>query len=258
MSAAASIVDAGRGRRLGGPVPKQYRSLGGEMVLTRTLRTALACTGLDVVLVAIHPEAGEMYAAAVATLDAPRLLPPVHGGAERADTVRLALEALESMAPEVVLIHDAARPFASPALYAALADHARSGEGAIAAEPVADALWREVDGLADTPAPPAGLWRAPPPPALPLGALVAAPRPSPPPARPPRPPPASGLPPPRRRDLSQGRAKGTNSRPLRSSSSRTTTATTCAVSKRRAKTSRRRSASMESTRNSCGSCRGRP
>lgn len=178
MSTAAIIVAAGRGIRLGGPVPKQYRSLGGEMVLTRTLRTALACTGLDAVLVAIHPEAGEMYAAAVATLDDPRLLPPVHGGAERADTVRLALEALAARAPEVVLIHDAARPFASPALYRALADHARTGEGAIAAEPVVDALWRETTdvpgGMADAPAPRAGLWRAQTPQAFPFGALLAA------------------------------------------------------------------------------------
>jgi 2-C-methyl-D-erythritol 4-phosphate cytidylyltransferase/2-C-methyl-D-erythritol 2,4-cyclodiphosphate synthase len=178
VSTAAIIVAAGRGTRLGGPVPKQYRSLGGEMVLTRTLRTALACAELDAVLVAIHPEAGEMYAAAVAALDDPRLLPPVHGGAERSDTVRLALEALAARAPEVVLIHDAARPFASPALYSALADHARTGEGAIAAEPVVDALWRETTdvpgAMADAPAPRAGLWRAQTPQAFPYGALLAA------------------------------------------------------------------------------------
>ncbi|MCH8167778.1 MAG: bifunctional 2-C-methyl-D-erythritol 4-phosphate cytidylyltransferase/2-C-methyl-D-erythritol 2,4-cyclodiphosphate synthase [Proteobacteria bacterium] len=178
VSTAAIIVAAGRGTRLGGPVPKQYQRLGAEpgaeAVLTRTLRAALAAPELDAVLVAIHPDAAELYADAVAALDDPRLLPPVPGGATRSDTVRLALEALESMAPEVVLIHDAARPFASPALYAALADHAASGEGAIAAEPVADALWREVDGMADTPAPRAGLWRAQTPQAFPFGALLAA------------------------------------------------------------------------------------
>ena len=144
------------------------------MVLTRTLRAALACAELDAVLVAIHPDAAEMYAAAVAPLDDPRLLPPVHGGAERSDTVRLALEALAPRTPEVVLIHDAARPFASPALYRALADHARTGEGAIAAEPVVDALWREADGLADAPAPRAGLWRAQTPQAFPFDALLRA------------------------------------------------------------------------------------
>ena len=178
MSTAAIIVAAGRGTRLGGPVPKQYQSLGGEMVLTRTLRMALACAELDVVLVAIRPDAAEMYAAAVAPLDDPRLLPPVDGGAERSDTVRLALEALERRAPEVVLIHDAARPFASPALYRALAEHARTGEGAIAAEPVVDALWREtadvLGAMADAPAPRAGLWRAQTPQAFPYHALLRA------------------------------------------------------------------------------------
>ncbi|MFQ5565364.1 MAG: 2-C-methyl-D-erythritol 2,4-cyclodiphosphate synthase [Paracoccaceae bacterium] len=178
MSTAAIIVAAGRGTRLGGPVPKQYHRLGGppgsEMVLTRTLRAALAATEVDAVLVAIHPEAADLYAEAVAPLDDVRLLPPVHGGTERSDTVRLALEALEPRAPAVVLVHDAARPFASPALYGALAEHARSGDGAIAAEPVADALWREADGMADAPVPRTGLWRAQTPQAFPYGALLAA------------------------------------------------------------------------------------
>lgn len=174
MSTAAIIVAAGQGTRLGGPVPKQYQRLGGEMVLTRTLRAVLACAGIDAVLAAIHPDAAALYAEAVAPLADPRLLPPVHGGPARSDTVRRALEALADQAPEVVLIHDAARPFASAALYAALADHARTGEGAIAAEPVVDALWREADGLADTPAPRAGLWRAQTPQAFPFAALLAA------------------------------------------------------------------------------------
>ncbi|MHA1528342.1 MAG: bifunctional 2-C-methyl-D-erythritol 4-phosphate cytidylyltransferase/2-C-methyl-D-erythritol 2,4-cyclodiphosphate synthase [Alphaproteobacteria bacterium] len=178
MRTAVIIVAAGRGTRLGGPVAKQYQHLGAEMVLTRTLRATLAATGIDAVLVAIHPDAGEMYEAAVAPLDDPRLLPPVHGGSARSDTVRLALEALAHRAPEVVLIHDAARPFASPDLYRALADHAAAGEGAIAAEPVVDALWREttgvLGGMADVPAPRAGLWRAQTPQAFPFGALLAA------------------------------------------------------------------------------------
>jgi 2-C-methyl-D-erythritol 4-phosphate cytidylyltransferase/2-C-methyl-D-erythritol 2,4-cyclodiphosphate synthase len=174
VTTAAIIVAAGLGTRLGGPIPKQFHSLGGETVLTRTLRSALACPQIDAVLVAIHPSATAHYADAVAALADPRLLPPVHGGAERSDTVRLALEALADQAPEVVLIHDAARPFADAALYAALASHARAGEGAIAAEPVVDALWREAEGMADIPAPRAGLWRAQTPQAFPYAALLAA------------------------------------------------------------------------------------
>lgn len=174
MDAAAIIVAAGRGTRLGGPVPKQYRRLGGEMVLTRTLRATLSCPVIDAVLVAIHPEAEARYDTAVAALNDQRLLPPVHGGAERSDTVRHALEALEARAPEVILIHDAARPFASPALFATLAKATADGDGAIAAEPVVDALWRETEGMAETPAPRAGLWRAQTPQAFPFAALLAA------------------------------------------------------------------------------------
>lgn len=174
VTTAVIIVAAGGGTRLGGPVPKQYQRLGGEMVLTRTLRAALACTEIDAVLVAIHPDAAELYDEAVARLADPRLRPPVNGGTERSDTVRLALEALSDTPPEVVLIHDAARPFAGAALYAALAKHAGTGEGAIAAEPVVDALWRAADGMADSPAPRSGLWRAQTPQAFPYAALLAA------------------------------------------------------------------------------------
>lgn len=174
MRTAAIIVAAGRGVRLGGPVPKQYRRLGGEMVLTRTLRTALAVPGVDAVLTAIAPGAEPLYAEAAASLSDPRLLPPVPGGAERADSVRLALEALAADPPEVVLIHDAARPFASPALFARLAEAARGGTSAIAALPVTDALWREADHQADAPVPRAGLWRAQTPQAFPYAPLLAA------------------------------------------------------------------------------------
>jgi len=171
---ATIIVAAGQGTRLGGEVAKQYQLLGGEPVLTRAIKGALAAPQMDAVLVAIHPDAGALYEESIAPISDQRLLPPVHGGEQRSDTVRLALEALADDPPAAVLIHDAARPFASPALYAALAEQALKGDGAIAAEPVVDALWREADGLADTPAPRAGLWRAQTPQAFPFTTLLAA------------------------------------------------------------------------------------
>jgi 2-C-methyl-D-erythritol 4-phosphate cytidylyltransferase/2-C-methyl-D-erythritol 2,4-cyclodiphosphate synthase len=174
MRAAAIIVAAGRGLRLGGPVPKQYQRLGPDMVLTRTIRGALACDRVVSVSVAIHPDYAGLYGEAVAGIADPRLSPPVGGGAERADTVRLALASLEADAPDVVLIHDAARPFASPTLWSALIDAASGAAGAIAAEPVVDALWSESDGLADSPRPRAGLWRAQTPQAFPFAPLLAA------------------------------------------------------------------------------------
>ncbi|MEO1602552.1 MAG: 2-C-methyl-D-erythritol 2,4-cyclodiphosphate synthase, partial [Pseudomonadota bacterium] len=75
---------------------------------------------------------------------------------------------------DTVLIHDAARPFAPPALFETLAAAVGPQCGAIAAEQVVDALWAEVDGHADTPRPRAGLWRAQTPQAFPYAALLAA------------------------------------------------------------------------------------
>ena len=169
---AAVIVAAGRGTRLGGPVPKQYQPLAGRAVLAHTLAGLLAAP-IGRILVAIDPSAHALYDAAVAGIGDARLLPPVAGGASRAETVLNALAALEADPPEVVLVHDAARPFASPALAARVAEAART-EGAIAAEPVVDALWAESAGLADAPRPRAGLWRAQTPQGFPYAALLAA------------------------------------------------------------------------------------
>ncbi|GMG83548.1 bifunctional 2-C-methyl-D-erythritol 4-phosphate cytidylyltransferase/2-C-methyl-D-erythritol 2,4-cyclodiphosphate synthase [Paralimibaculum aggregatum] len=173
MTTAVVIVAAGQGLRLGGPVPKQYQTLGGRAILARSVSAALGAR-IDRVLVAIDGQARPLYDAAMAGIGDPRLAPPVTGGASRAETVCRALAALEPEAPDVVLVHDAARPFAPPALFEALAAECRPGQGAIAAEPVVDALWHGAGGLADSPRPRDGLWRAQTPQAFPFAELLAA------------------------------------------------------------------------------------
>lgn len=113
------VVAAGRGTRVGGDVPKQYLRLAGRSLLTHTLASLLKTEAE--VLVVIHPDDRELYCASIGDLEtkaAGRLLPPVHGGASRQDSVRLGLEALAALPrpPEFVLIHDGARPFPSPSL----------------------------------------------------------------------------------------------------------------------------------------------
>ncbi len=174
QGAAVIIVAAGKGLRMGTPVPKQYLDLRGRSVLARTVSSALDCPDVGGVLVAIHPDWRAHYDKALEGIADSRLLEPVAGGAERSDTVRLALEALEPLGPETVLIHDAARPFASPALHRAVIGAIRDGRGAIAAEPVVDALWREAEGDCDAPVPRAGLWRAQTPQGFPFEAILAA------------------------------------------------------------------------------------
>lgn len=169
---AVVIVAAGQGTRLGATLPKQYLDLAGRPILRHTLEAALAAP-VDRVLVAIDPAARALHDRAVAGITDARLGPPVAGGASRAETVLNALEALAPAPPATVLIHDAARPFATPDLFVRVAE-AACGTGAIAAEPVVDALWHAADGMADAPRPRDGLWRAQTPQGFPFTALLAA------------------------------------------------------------------------------------
>jgi 2-C-methyl-D-erythritol 4-phosphate cytidylyltransferase/2-C-methyl-D-erythritol 2,4-cyclodiphosphate synthase len=135
---AAVIVAAGRGMRAGASeVPKQFRPIGGETMLRRTLGLFAGATGCDVVQTVIHADDGDLYRAASEGFD---LLPPVTGGATRQASVRAGLEALATHAPDIVLIHDAARPFASAALIARAAAAARETGAAIPGLAVTDTI----------------------------------------------------------------------------------------------------------------------
>ncbi|CAL8981051.1 Bifunctional enzyme IspD/IspF [Rhodoplanes serenus] len=110
---AAVVVAGGRGTRVGGDLPKQYRSVAGTTVLRRTLTAFTSHPGIAAVQPVIHPDDEGRFAEAAAGL---AVLRPAHGGATRQASVLAGLEALADRAPDIVLVHDAARPFASPAL----------------------------------------------------------------------------------------------------------------------------------------------
>lgn len=143
MKTAALIVAGGRGSRFGGDLPKQYADLCGIPVIRHTIEVFLRHPAIDDILVVIHPDDLKLYCSAVAGLD---LRPPVLGGAERQDSVRNGLEALVEVAPEAVLIHDAARPAVAPAtidgVLAALTDAA----GVIPVLPIVDTLKQRAAG----------------------------------------------------------------------------------------------------------------
>lgn len=160
MSVAALVVAAGRGIRAGGDGPKQYQVVGGEPVLTRTLRAFLDHPAVTFVQPVIHPGDMPLYEAATQRLVDARLHPPVHGGETRQASVRAGLEALVSTAPEKVLIHDAARPFPATALIERVIGAIAPGRAAFPALPVVDTLWRARDAVVETDARREGLWRA--------------------------------------------------------------------------------------------------
>ncbi len=166
MTIAAVLVAAGSGSRFGAETPKQFLPLAGRAVI----RHAAEALAREVDLVQPVGEAAPILAALRGTA----CLPPVPGGATRQASVRAGLEALVPYAPDIVLVHDAARPLIPPGTIPALLAALERAPGAIPAVPVADTLKRGSDGRIVETVPRAGLFRAQTPQAFRFAALLAA------------------------------------------------------------------------------------
>jgi 2-C-methyl-D-erythritol 4-phosphate cytidylyltransferase / 2-C-methyl-D-erythritol 2,4-cyclodiphosphate synthase len=125
---AAVVVAAGRGLRAGGDLPKQYRPLLGIPVIRSSLATFAHHAEISIVQPVIHADDNALYGGAVVGL---ALRSPVAGGKTRQASVRSGLEALQGDAPDIVLIHDAARPFASEILISQAIKAARATGAAV-------------------------------------------------------------------------------------------------------------------------------
>lgn len=153
----ALIVAAGRGHRFGGEFPKQYMKLGGIAVLRHTVLVFLNHPEIASVRVVIHPDDITLYEQAVAGLG---LKSPIWGGAMRQDSVRLGLEQLAEEQPDLVLIHDAARPYVETALISRVIAALASSVGAIPTLPLTDTIKRVADGKVVATEERSLLWRA--------------------------------------------------------------------------------------------------
>ncbi len=138
MNCAVIVVGAGRGTRHGGEVPKQYQLLGGTPVFTRTLMAFLNHTRINTVVAVIAEEAAPLFASISEGL----AVRTVFGGASRTASVHAGLMALADTPPDLVLIHDAARPLISQTLITTLIDAADQNTGAAPGRTLSDALKR--------------------------------------------------------------------------------------------------------------------
>ncbi|MFD0915491.1 bifunctional 2-C-methyl-D-erythritol 4-phosphate cytidylyltransferase/2-C-methyl-D-erythritol 2,4-cyclodiphosphate synthase [Pseudahrensia aquimaris] len=151
LKIAAIIVAAGRGARAGvADGPKQYRMLGSKPVLAHTLHAFVHHRAVTSVLTVIHEDDGASYAKAAP--ENPKILPPVHGGATRQASVFAGLQALAQDAPDLVLIHDAARPFLSAAVIDAVIAGLGEAKAALPATAIVDTIKRSAEdgSVADT------------------------------------------------------------------------------------------------------------
>jgi len=166
MRIAAILVAAGSGSRFGADTPKQFLTLAGQPVIRHAAQALAAHV--------THLQPVGDAAAIDAALAGIGHLPTVPGGATRQDSVRAGLEALAPHAPDIVLVHDAARPFIPPGTIPALIEALRHHPGAIPAQPVADTLKQARDGVIARTVPRDGLFRAQTPQAFRFDALLAA------------------------------------------------------------------------------------
>jgi 2-C-methyl-D-erythritol 4-phosphate cytidylyltransferase / 2-C-methyl-D-erythritol 2,4-cyclodiphosphate synthase len=167
----ALVVAAGRGARFGGTLPKQYLALGGSSVLYHAATAFTSHPRVAGVQIVIRPEDTAAYDRAIIGLG---LLPPVPGGAERQDSVRLGLEALAAQTPDRVLIHDGARPLPSAALIDRVIAALDSAAGAIPALPLGDTIKRVEGRTIRATVDRSNLWRAQTPQGFHFDAILAA------------------------------------------------------------------------------------
>jgi 2-C-methyl-D-erythritol 4-phosphate cytidylyltransferase/2-C-methyl-D-erythritol 2,4-cyclodiphosphate synthase len=144
VTTTALIVAAGKGERLGGGVPKQYRMLSGKPVLRWAVEALIRHPAIRSIRVVTSSGQHDLAAAALKGLDVGAL---IEGGEQRADSVRAGLQAITG---DAVLVHDAARPFCPPDVIDRLIAPLEFFDGTAPVLAIGDTVARATDRLVET------------------------------------------------------------------------------------------------------------
>ena len=144
MKVAAVIVAGGSGLRAGGDIPKQYQHVRGRAVIAHTIEVFASHPEVDLIQPVIGEGHAELFQDAAGEAAA---LAPAFGGASRQASVKSGLDALAEHAPDIVLIHDAARPFVPARVISDTISALKHTDGALPVLPVVDTIKRVEDGL---------------------------------------------------------------------------------------------------------------
>ncbi len=139
MKVTAIIAAAGRGLRLGANRPKQFRMVAGRPILERSVAAFLAHPAVTEIVVALPAEVANDAPGYLRSASKP--VKVVEGGARRQDSVRAAFRVADPSA-DIVVVHDAARPFVSADLISRTIDAAAEAGAAVAALPACDTVKR--------------------------------------------------------------------------------------------------------------------
>ena len=157
MKVGAIIPAAGRGKRIGASVPKQFLEIQGRPLLHHTLTVFASCKLIDyVVLVMPRADVDEMGEDWLNKYEIVRKV--VVGGEQRQDSVYNGFSSLEE-GTDIVVVHDGVRPFTTPQMIIATVEAAQQHGAAITAIPVSDTVKQAVDGFVKQTVSRDGLWR---------------------------------------------------------------------------------------------------
>jgi len=169
MKVGAIIPAAGRGKRIGASVPKQFLEIQGRPLLHHTLTVFASCKLIDyVVLVMPRADVDEMGEDWLNKYEIVREV--VVGGEQRQDSVYNGFNSLEK-ATDIVVVHDGVRPFTTPQMITATVEAAQQHGAAITAIPVSDTVKQAADGFVKQTVSRDGLWRVQTPQAFQCGLL---------------------------------------------------------------------------------------
>lgn len=143
-SCAVIIVAAGTGQRFGDKLPKQYHLLNDKMILQYSLAAFAAHPLVSSVTCVINPDYRDLYDECAKDLN---LREPVCGGKSRQESVLAGLTSIEDLNPDIVLIHDGARPFVSYELIERIITSLDDNKAVIPALPVSETLKRSHYGF---------------------------------------------------------------------------------------------------------------
>ena len=145
---AVIIVAAGKGKRFGSKIPKQFLLLNNLPILTYSLKMFMNHPEIQVIQTVINSEHSPFYQKSMKTIEKlknfKKILPPCFGGKERTLSVKSGLIALSNLkhTPEQVLIHDAARPLVSKKIIDAVLNNLATFEAVFPALPMVDTVWQ--------------------------------------------------------------------------------------------------------------------
>ena len=157
MKVGAIIPAAGRGKRIGASVPKQFLEIQGKSLLHHTLTVFASCELIDyVVLVMPRTDVDETGDDWLNKYEIVREV--VIGGEQRQDSVYNGFNSLEEETG-IVVVHDGVRPFTTPQMITATVEAAQQHGAAITAIPVSDTVKQAADGFVKQTVSRDGLWR---------------------------------------------------------------------------------------------------